>query len=136
MDELLKVAKAMQIEKPSQELIDEGMGMEALHASIRVELEERYLIELDEIEDGWSERLAFVYEGQTGAFVIDEIAVSADWDRDMDGVLAEFSGFQGDAFALFGAALEAMGLSRKFERIAVVEKPVKFEVWLGPEVDW
>lgn len=136
MEELMKVAKAMQIAKPSQDLIDEGMGLEVLHASIRVELEERFLIEFDELEDGWSERLAFVYQGQPGPFVVDEIAVAAEWDTDMDGVLAQFAGFKGSAFELFVTALEAMGLSRKFERIAVVEKPVKHEVWLGPEADW
>jgi hypothetical protein len=135
MEELLKIAKLMKIEKPDQELIDEGMGEEVLHAAIRIELEERFLIEFDEMEDGWSERLAIIYAGEPGEFVIDEIAVTADWDDDMDGVLAQFAGFKGDAFALFGKGLEAMGLARKFKRVAVVEKPVKYEVWLGPELE-
>ncbi len=133
MEELLKIAKAMQIDKPSQDLIDAGLGQEALHATIRVELEERYLIELDEVEDGWVDRLAIIYSGEPAEFVVEELVGASLWEGNIDDVLRVVSGVQGD---LVGAVLREIGMEGEFERIAVVEKPVRYEVWLGPEVDW
>lgn len=133
MEELLKIANAMQIEMPSREIMESGMGEEALHATIRVELEERFLIEFDEIEDGWVDRLAIVYAGEPVEYVVEEIIGAALWEGNMDDVLEAVRGVEGD---LVGAVLREIGMEGQFERIAEVALPVKHEVWLGPEVEW
>lgn len=133
MKELLEIAKKMQIEKPSKDLIDAGLGEEALHATIRIELEERFLLEFDELEDGWIDRLAIIYEHEPAEYVVEELVGAALWEGNMEDVLGKVSGLKGD---LVGAVLREIGMDGQFERIAVVEIPVRHEVWLGPEADW
>jgi len=131
MEVLLKIAKAMAIEKPPKDLIDAGLGEEALHSLIRVELEERFLIEYDEVDEGWMDRLAILYAGEPVEFMVEELVGAALWEGNMEDVLAKMKGAKGDVME---AVLREIGMEGKFERIAVVEKPVRYDVWLAPEV--
>ncbi len=133
--ELVKVARGLGVAMPDQELIDEGMGDEVLHAGIRIELEDRFLATGANLEEGDGERLAIFYSGQPAEYVVDEVAVTADWEGDMDGLVARFEGFWGTAFGLVPEVLAAMGLAKKFAMIGEFDRPVHYQVWLGPEAE-